>query len=117
MQLIAPINTTHIYVMESNDLVKIGISNDPKARLATMTTGSPIIIELVWKLELPRPLAHTAERAAHIVLAERGRWSHGEWFNCTTKIAIDVIEKVLYVLALQEGTKHESLKTPAKSAA
>lgn len=66
-----------IYIIASAHGFKIGISNDPLARLRSLQTGSPIAMHLyrVWK---PHHAA-SLEKKAH---SAGRRWRmHGEWFR------------------------------------
>lgn len=55
--------------------VKIGVSNEPEARLEDLQTGSPVPLHLLWKT----PGGQALESALHAYF-EPYR-SHGEWFD------------------------------------
>lgn len=64
-----------IYLLEGAGLHKIGSSHEPARRLATLQTGSPVVLELVaaW------PGDDRGERALHALFSDRR--AHGEWFR------------------------------------
>lgn len=76
----------HVYVIGTPDVVKIGISWEPRERLRTLQVGSPIKLQLLWYSELVHG-AGRIETAAHAKFASFH--SHGEWFIAK---APDVIE-------------------------
>ncbi|MEV4441331.1 GIY-YIG nuclease family protein [Streptomyces sp. NPDC049577] len=55
--------------------VKIGVSNDPRARLADLQVGSPVPLLLLWKT----PGGQGLESALHAYFAPYR--THGEWFD------------------------------------
>lgn len=69
----------YVYVigMEGSPLVKIGHSNDPKGRLATLQTGLPATLTMLWHCEGGGSLERHLHREFK---AQRVR---GEWFDLT----------------------------------
>jgi hypothetical protein len=60
--------------------VKVGISREANARLATVQTSCPFKIELAYVFELPnRTIALELERAFHVT--QKHKCAHGEWFD------------------------------------
>lgn len=79
-----------IYVMESEiGLVKLGISENPGARMRTIQGASGIRLELVHSSE-HRLDAKAVEFAAHHLLREKRKT--GEWFDVTAEEAIQAIK-------------------------
>jgi Meiotically up-regulated gene 113 len=66
-----------VYIMRGGDRVKIGRAVDPIGRLAVCQVGSPVPLELVWRIETPD--GRRLEAALHRRYAEHR--SHGEWFD------------------------------------
>lgn len=67
-------------IRASNGLIKIGISINPKKRLATLRTSSPVELELLGTWET----AASSEKILHKILADSR--VHGEWFNPTPTV-------------------------------
>lgn len=67
--------TSWVYFIRGGELIKVGTSKDVEARLASLRTGSPLPLELVYVMRGSRDL----EQCLH------GRFeslrSHGEWFH------------------------------------
>lgn len=82
---------TYVYVLKRDDLVKVGISSEPKKRLAHInyTSGQspaePCHFHASSKWE-----AAFIERAVHLRLSSKH--AEGEWFRCTPEEAIAAIE-------------------------
>ena len=77
--------------------VKIGITKNPEARLASLQTGSHVRLSMpftTWAGDR----ALDVEQTAHSLL--RHRWVSGEWFNATREEAIAAI----YAAAAKTGT-------------
>lgn len=84
---------THLYVMAAmrddgpGAPVKVGISNAPEKRLATINTASPFRVSLFRTFRLPnRNVAATLERMFHDVKKEHRL--NGEWFQMEPTEAI-----------------------------
>lgn len=70
--------------------VKVGISRDANARLATVQTSCPFKIDLAYVFELPnRTMALELERAFHVT--QKGKRTHGEWFEFEPVEAIHLL--------------------------
>ncbi|MFF7147518.1 GIY-YIG nuclease family protein [Streptomyces griseoaurantiacus] len=66
---------TYLVSVDGSQTVKIGIAKDPKARMATLQTGHPMELSLLWSCE------GDYERELHEAFARlRVR---GEWFDLT----------------------------------
>ena len=84
-----------VYVMEADGRFKVGISQDPSARLAQLRTGSPKI-RLVFQSE-PLKNASKVESAIHMELMDFREAS--EWFDGLTEdevleIVMSAMERV-----------------------
>lgn len=67
--------------------VKIGISDVPVGRLASIQTSCPFPIGLIHRQKMPdREIAKAVEQAVHTV--RQGNRSHGEWFEMSPAEAI-----------------------------
>lgn len=80
-----------IYVIATNDgLCKIGVSRNPEARLASLQTGCPYHLHIVYVCVV-KDQAYEVEGLAHTLL--RGRKIGGEWFECSEGEAIEAVNK------------------------
>lgn len=72
--------TSYLYVIGGSGLphVKIGISTNPQARLKQLQPGSPVRLEVLWKV----PGDNWLEQLVHSHLGEYR--AHGEWFDLTS---------------------------------
>lgn len=78
-----------LYVMGSAiGLTKIGISDDPSARLRTIQAASGIRLSLVHSSDKTAN-ARSIEAAAHKLLASKRKT--GEWFDVTAEEAIEAL--------------------------
>lgn len=71
-----------VYVIapENHGPAKIGVADNPKARLASLQTGSPVKLRLIDAIPLPsRRGAHQIESLMHSIY--EGCRLHGEWFD------------------------------------
>lgn len=85
-----------VYVMESDlGLVKLGISNNPSARLRTIRSSSGVPVQLVHSSSA-RPDARAVEAAAHKLLSEKRR--AGEWFDVSPDEAIEAIAQAVKIV-------------------
>lgn len=80
----------YIYVIEgTHGLVKIGKSNDPDVRRATLQTGSAHLLRIASVTPIPIIWVEAVERKAHDILdSYRG---NGEWFAVTPNVAVATI--------------------------
>lgn len=85
--------TGFVYVIGLGDgLMKIGISNNPLARLGGLQTASPQKLVLVETFERPHGDARWVERTAHRLLHAH-RQEGTEWFSVTAREAIEAVRK------------------------
>lgn len=80
----------YIYVIEgTHGLVKIGKSNDPDVRKATLQTGSAHLLRIASVTPVPIIWVEAVEHKAHDMLeAQRG---NGEWFCVSPNVAVAAI--------------------------
>jgi hypothetical protein len=85
---------TYVYIIAYGDLVKIGISCDPKRRLKDMLTGLPDKKPYVARTRLlPNERdARSLERRLHRLFRERR--VRGEWFRVTVAVAAHAMNTV-----------------------
>lgn len=77
---------TSVYIIACGDLVKIGVSRDPAARLKSLKTGSPYRPHIAATREFTtRRRAHDMETRLHRFFARHRE--HGEWFRVTASQA------------------------------
>lgn len=84
-----PMEGAFLYVIEgAPGLVKVGITSDPRARLAALQTACPYPLEFAAILATPGH-GYDIEGAAHAILGpHRGT---GEWFRVPPRVAIEAI--------------------------
>lgn len=76
----------YLYFIGCGDVVKIGMSSDPNARLEILATGAPGKLELIAMIPKAGNLeARCHKRLAHLHI-------HGEWFRHTSEIDILIKE-------------------------
>lgn len=89
----------YVYVAQSaHGHVKIGFSNNPAARLASLQTGSPFPISIVWQ-EFAGDRAFDIEQQAHAILAPHRM--AGEWFDVPKEAAVAAIFGAAYRLGIE----------------
>jgi hypothetical protein len=90
-------HTSFIYVMWSGTITiprsKIGYSDNPAARCATLSQGAPFPIVLHWQWEVLKHEARRLEQECHKLLASRR--VRGEWFRIPSYTARDAVQEVL----------------------
>jgi hypothetical protein len=73
----------YIIINASQDVIKVGISDNPEHRLATLQTGSPNVLKLHYAAFHSE--AQRIETLVHHKL--RSMLVHGEWFKVTPHVA------------------------------
>ena len=68
---------------------KVGLTTDPKGRLATLQTGCPHELVLHVAVRVPFDEAHAVERRAHRLLARC--CARNEWFDTTPAAAMNAV--------------------------
>lgn len=90
-----------VYVVRGGDAVKIGRSADPTQRVIEMQTGSPVELEMIWRIRCGS--AGRVERTLHERYRPHRR--RGEWFD-----AEPVLEDLRQLAALSD-CRFEGLET------
>ncbi len=84
-----PITGAFVYVIKgAHNLVKIGVSTNPSARLATLRTSSPFPLHLAFVGVTPGT-GYDIEAAAHGMLDPHR--CNGEWFDISPELAISAV--------------------------
>lgn len=92
-----------LYVMGSTiGLTKIGISDDPSARLRTIQGASGIRLSLVHSSDKTQD-ARAIEAAAHKLLAEKRRT--GEWFDVSPEDAVEALAEASRIVEERRRNK------------
>ena len=74
-----------VYVLKGDhNLVKIGVTTNPSARLASIRTGSPFPLDYAFLGITPGP-GFDIEQASHAMLTKQRL--EGEWFDVSTELA------------------------------
>jgi hypothetical protein len=83
---------SHVYIVNDGFCYKVGVSDDPLNRVASLQTGHPNNLILVRTFELPtREAAFAVESDAHLSL-ERFR-TRGEWFSASLSTVENAVER------------------------
>jgi hypothetical protein len=70
--------------------VKVGISNNPKKRLATIQTACPFPVDLAYVFSCPnREIARQMERMFHET--RRDKCLYGEWFDYSPRQTVAIL--------------------------
>jgi hypothetical protein len=85
-----PMTGGFVYVVRGDhNLVKIGITTNPRARLASLRTGSAFPIEYTYLAVTPGDSGAAIEGAAHQLLDKHR--CNGEWFDVQPEMAVAAI--------------------------
>ena len=85
----APIEGSFVYVVRGDhNLAKIGVTTNPRARLAQLRTGSAFPIDYAFIGATPGS-GYDIEQAAHSLLSHRR--TNGEWFDVQPEVAISAL--------------------------
>lgn len=89
---------TCIYVIGAKDgPVKIGFTDKPFSRLATIRTASPVTVEMQGAFDVGN-LHREMERTVHLVL--RNERAAGEWFEVTAAKALAAVYETANLVGL-----------------
>jgi hypothetical protein len=84
-----PITGSFVYVIKGgHNLIKIGVSTNPSARLATLRTISPFPLHMAFVGVTPGT-GYDIEAGAHGMLAPHR--CNGEWFDVSPELAISAV--------------------------
>lgn len=90
----------HVYVVEGNGAVKIGVTGDLQARMAQLQTGSPYPLRLAYSTPVWGD-AYAVEAEAHAML-DRHRLA-GEWFGVPADVAVAAVNGAAYRVGGESG--------------
>lgn len=94
----------HIYFIRSDagrDVVKVGLSSNPRKRLQSLKASSPYRLSLFASVEFSsRVQADWAERTMHCALSKY-RMS-GEWFSVSAASAFSLYQDIVELIAGQD---------------
>lgn len=83
------VDGSFVYVVRGDhNMIKIGVTTNPAARLAQLRTGSPFPIEYAFIGATPGN-GYDIEQAAHAMLAPHR--VNGEWFDVSPELAISAV--------------------------
>lgn len=104
-------NGSFVYVIRGqHNLVKIGVSTNPAARLATLQTASPFKLELAF-LARTNSDGYAIERRAHDLLSKQR--TEGEWFDIPSELAASALMGAAAELKIPlKATNERSLSAP-----
>jgi Meiotically up-regulated gene 113 len=111
-----PIRPLCVYVMETRDAIKVGISENPWARLDAIQGHCPFPVELVYVRKFEHSLwGHHVEGRTQRALGKHRL--EGEWFDVDVDAAVRLIEDFAddrgsVVLASGTAASSPSLRTP-----
>lgn len=80
----------YIYVITSDDLIKVGITNNVKNRVRSIGHQMPYPVELYAFDHMPAYLAEWTERSVHFDLKDHQH--KGEWFTCDPEPAFEIVK-------------------------
>lgn len=84
-----------LYLAKMGNMVKVGITNDPHRRFATLQTGLPEPLECRYLVFTPsRARALELEKKVHRRLASRR--AMGEWFRIDDEDAVVAIQRAVW---------------------
>lgn len=88
-QASSQITGSFVYVLRGDhNMVKIGVTTNPAARLATLRTGSAFPIDFAFLAATPGD-GFDIEQAAHAILSRQR--VNGEWFDVSPEMAIAAV--------------------------
>lgn len=92
----------YIYIIgDGCNAVKIGISDDPKRRLADLQVGSSVRLKLYYQVSVPGRGAQALKQRLHRLFHDRNL--QGEWFFLEPQVAY---ETVLEAISQGDSLRH-----------
>lgn len=86
-----------LYLISDGDSTKIGISKNPRKRLAQLQTGHPKKLSLIQEYDVP----HYYEKRLHKQLWMFRLRGNGEWFRLSPSSCLTFIED--YFASIKKG--------------
>ncbi|TLS45714.1 hypothetical protein FE633_13175 [Streptomyces montanus] len=90
-------------------VVKIGVSNDPEARLQELQTGSPVALRVLWKKPGGQPL----ESARHMYFGTCR--AHGEWFDFGEHDPVALVQAAAATLGYHGPATEPETREPTRN--
>jgi len=84
----------YLAAMDADGPVKVGVANNPIARLGDLQVGNPFKIHLADVFYVKNREARLLELNVHSKMRELGLHIRGEWFDCSVEDASAVIFKM-----------------------
>lgn len=79
---------TFVYIVTDGTFTKVGITNNPRKRLALLQNGNPRALRMIYAHEAPTDdAARRIEREVHSILKADGKRVRGEWFRVSPSAA------------------------------
>lgn len=82
------------YFILCDGYIKVGRSNNPKARAQNIQTGNPHSVKLLGHIENYKPYCKDVERDVQATLKKHGYHFRGEWFKAESEI-LEYIELLI----------------------
>lgn len=89
-----------IYVISSDNSIKIGISRDPEKRLSTLQCGSPKQMALIYQTDFCDN-ADAVESVCHVSM--RSNHERGEWFHIDPRLAINILSSTFQAISINSS--------------
>jgi predicted GIY-YIG superfamily endonuclease len=100
----AQMSNSAVYVIAATEgHIKVGVSTDPRKRMASLQCGWPTKLQLAHVENVEGLKATAVERAAHALLHEVH--SHGEWFTTDVDRAVAAIRQAAQELRNQAANE------------
>jgi hypothetical protein len=93
LQFVSGVHMIYFVQTDDNRFIKVGKANDPRQRLASLQTGSPVRLKLIGAI----PGGHETEHAIHQRF--QALRTYGEWFRASD----DLLDYITQVLAAQRS--------------
>lgn len=89
-----------VYIISSNESMKVGVSRDPLKRLSGMQCGSPEEMKLIYQTDFCDN-AEAVESVCHVSL--RSSHERGEWFHIDASLAIDIVLTTFQAISINSS--------------
>lgn len=90
---------SYVYVIAANDAIKIGVSNDPNKRLASLQTAHFVPLTLLFTIRCKsEEIAYSVEAMLHEHY--KAHRLKGEWFSLDPEVVMNDIEFMLQLGSL-----------------
>lgn len=79
-------DASYVYILQCKDFIKVGVSKNPKKRLAQIQTCNPNHVDLAYAHMCPEACSKDIEKMVHEKLSKHR--VNGEWFSCSAETVI-----------------------------